>query len=302
MGASSSLVRQRRDWARLDFRPIGETIAPEKSRWHDEIPNCYMGKCGLSVAGFWALYFFATFPSANERLRDVRILVDLSCPVAMAGWHYPIVLRALWPMRYVCPDRPDPGKHASQLVTRDNSELPSTSRARRLFRSRDCRTSEALAPTWLVRVSWSPACLEPESTDDRKSRNQRTGKHRLEHQFESDSNLAAGFVLLLAFLLRLWKASGTFLNPDEAMHFLAANKPSLAEAYRASLNLAHPPLLILLLNLWRRLGTSELFLRLPSVDCRHDFLLDILPLADPASGSCRGMGRVHSGEPASGVR
>jgi uncharacterized membrane protein len=77
--------------------------------------------------------------------------------------------------------------------------------------------------------------------------------------------LAAGFVLLLAFLLRLWKASGTFLNLDEAMHFLAANKPSLAEAYRSSLNLAHPPLLILLLNLWRRLGTSELFLRLPSV-------------------------------------
>jgi Dolichyl-phosphate-mannose-protein mannosyltransferase len=74
-----------------------------------------------------------------------------------------------------------------------------------------------------------------------------------------------GFVLLLAFLLRLWKASGTFLNLDEAMHFLAANKPSLAEAYRSSLNLAHPPLLILLLNVWRRLGTSELLLRLPSV-------------------------------------
>ena len=70
---------------------------------------------------------------------------------------------------------------------------------------------------------------------------------------------------MLAFLLRLWKASGTFLNLDEAMHFLAANKPSLAEAYQSSLNLAHPPLLILLLHIWRRLGTSELFLRLPSV-------------------------------------
>ena len=84
---------------------------------------------------------------------------------------------------------------------------------------------------------------------------------RLQHQ----SKYAAGLVLLLAFLLRLWKASGTFLNLDEAMHFLAANKPSLAEAYRASLSLAHPPLLILWLNLWRRLGTSELFLRLPAV-------------------------------------
>jgi dolichyl-phosphate-mannose-protein mannosyltransferase len=79
------------------------------------------------------------------------------------------------------------------------------------------------------------------------------------------SGLTLGSVLFLAFLLRLWKSSGTFLNLDEAMHFLAANKPSLAEAYRASLNLAHPPLLILLLNIWSKLGTSELFLRLPSV-------------------------------------
>jgi uncharacterized membrane protein len=82
---------------------------------------------------------------------------------------------------------------------------------------------------------------------------------------ETYSALATGSILLLAFLLRLWKASGTFLNLDEAMHFLAANKPTLAEAYWASLNLAHPPLLILFLNLWRRLGTSELVLRLPSV-------------------------------------
>jgi Dolichyl-phosphate-mannose-protein mannosyltransferase len=86
----------------------------------------------------------------------------------------------------------------------------------------------------------------------------------LENSFKTDSPLARS-ILLLAFLLRLWKASGTFLNLDEAMHFLAANKYSLAEAYRASLGLAHPPLLILLLNIWRRLGSSELFLRLPLV-------------------------------------
>jgi hypothetical protein len=78
-------------------------------------------------------------------------------------------------------------------------------------------------------------------------------------------DLAAGSVLLLAFFLRLWKASGTFLNMDEAMHSLAANTNSLAEAYRASLGLAHPPLLILLLHVWRRFGTSELALRMPSV-------------------------------------
>jgi hypothetical protein len=69
----------------------------------------------------------------------------------------------------------------------------------------------------------------------------------------------------MGFLLRLWRTSGTFLNPDEAMHFLAANRLTLADAYRASLNLAHPPLLILLLSLCRRVGTAVLFLRLPSV-------------------------------------
>ena len=90
-------------------------------------------------------------------------------------------------------------------------------------------------------------------------------RDRLQNPFKSASGLAPGFVLLLAFLLRLWKASGTFLNLDEAMHFLAANRSTMAEAYRASLNLAHPPLLILLLHEWRKLGTSELFLRLPSV-------------------------------------
>ena len=90
-------------------------------------------------------------------------------------------------------------------------------------------------------------------------------QQRLENQFKANWNPAAGFVLLLAFLLRLWKASGTFLNLDEAMHFLAANKPTLAEAYRTGLTLAHPPLLILFLHEWGKLGRSELFLRLPSV-------------------------------------
>ena len=88
---------------------------------------------------------------------------------------------------------------------------------------------------------------------------------QLENQLKANWNLASGLVLLLAFLLRLGKASGTFLNLDEAMHFLAAYKSSLAEAYQTSLTLAHPPLLILFLHVWRKLGTSELFLRLPSV-------------------------------------
>ena len=47
---------------------------------------------GFLVAGFWALFAFATFPSTNERMQDVWTLVSLSCPVAIAGRHYPISL------------------------------------------------------------------------------------------------------------------------------------------------------------------------------------------------------------------
>lgn len=74
-----------------------------------------------------------------------------------------------------------------------------------------------------------------------------------------------GCALALAFLVRLWHATGTYLNPDEALHFFVANKVTWWETYRASLNVSHPPLLIFLLRVWRGLGTSELMLRLPSI-------------------------------------
>jgi hypothetical protein len=47
---------------------------------------------GFLVACFWALFAFATFPSTSERMRDVWALVSLTCPVAIAGRHYPISL------------------------------------------------------------------------------------------------------------------------------------------------------------------------------------------------------------------
>ena len=82
---------------------------------------------------------------------------------------------------------------------------------------------------------------------------------------QQHERLAAGIVVLLAFLARLWAAHGTFLNPDEALHFQIANQISWAQAYEASLTTAHPPLLIFVLHFWRGLGTSEVVLRLPSV-------------------------------------
>lgn len=47
---------------------------------------------GFLVAGFWAILAFATFSSTNERMSEVWILVSLTCPVAIAGRHYPISL------------------------------------------------------------------------------------------------------------------------------------------------------------------------------------------------------------------
>lgn len=47
---------------------------------------------GLLVAAFWALFAIATFPSTSERMREVWTLIRLTCPVAIAGMHYPIRL------------------------------------------------------------------------------------------------------------------------------------------------------------------------------------------------------------------
>jgi 4-amino-4-deoxy-L-arabinose transferase-like glycosyltransferase len=85
------------------------------------------------------------------------------------------------------------------------------------------------------------------------------------HWFESHSGRTASAIALAGFFARLWAASGTFLNPDEALHFRLANQPSWLLAYRQSLTASHPPLLTFVLYLWRSFGSSELWLRLPSV-------------------------------------
>jgi len=46
---------------------------------------------GFMAAGFWAIFAFVTFPSTNERMRDVWTLVCLTCPIAIAK-HYPMSL------------------------------------------------------------------------------------------------------------------------------------------------------------------------------------------------------------------
>jgi drug/metabolite transporter superfamily protein YnfA len=72
-------------------------------------------------------------------------------------------------------------------------------------------------------------------------------------------------LLAAAFVARLVPANAYFLNPDEALHYLAASQTSLSLTYRAALTNAHPPLLILILHFWKILGQSEFALRIPSV-------------------------------------
>ena len=80
-----------------------------------------------------------------------------------------------------------------------------------------------------------------------------------------DPRLLAGLLVLAGFVVRLKLAGATFLNADEALHFMAANQDSWKLTYRASLTVSHPPLLIFLLHVWRMFGSSEIILRLPSV-------------------------------------
>src|SRR5580700_9551435 len=107
--------------------------------------------------------------------------------------------------------------------------------------------------------------------------------------FESRTTQAAALITLLGLLARLWTASGTFLNPDEALHFRLANQLSLALAYKESLTAAHPPLLIVLLYFWRALGTSELWLRLPSVLAGAVFCWMFYKWLSQAAGSLSGL-------------
>src|SRR5262244_757404 len=92
-----------------------------------------------------------------------------------------------------------------------------------------------------------------------------TRESNLDKWLEAHPGLSVLLLLWLGLIARLWTAWGTFLNPDEALHFRIANQASLLLAYKTSLWLAHPPLYIFVLYFCRAFGTSEFVLRLPSV-------------------------------------
>jgi 4-amino-4-deoxy-L-arabinose transferase-like glycosyltransferase len=92
-----------------------------------------------------------------------------------------------------------------------------------------------------------------------------TDNENKDQWLQSRATIVALAITLLGFLARIWMASGIFLNPDEALHFRLANQLTLPLAYREGLTASHPPLLTFILYFWRALGTSELWLRMPSV-------------------------------------
>src|SRR5262245_12248661 len=82
---------------------------------------------------------------------------------------------------------------------------------------------------------------------------------------DAHADRVASVIVLLGFVERAWLAHATFFNADEAWHYSTAIQNSLHEVWQASLGLYHPPLLGFVLYFWRKLGTSDLMLRLPCV-------------------------------------
>jgi Dolichyl-phosphate-mannose-protein mannosyltransferase len=101
-----------------------------------------------------------------------------------------------------------------------------------------------------------PATLQDKSAPRRRD---------FESILNQHSDWPAALVVALGFCWRVWLAHATFFNVDEAWHYSVANQDSFLHAYRASLTLYHPPLLVLVLYFWKTLGTSNLVLRLPCV-------------------------------------
>ena len=82
---------------------------------------------------------------------------------------------------------------------------------------------------------------------------------------EAHTDTVAIALVAAGLCLRAYASIGTYLNPDEALHFLIGHQRTAWLAYQASLTNAHPPLIFLVLHFWQLLGRSEWFLRLPSV-------------------------------------
>lgn len=85
---------------------------------------------------------------------------------------------------------------------------------------------------------------------------------QLETRLSERLDWVAGAVLPAALVLRLRLASESYLNPDEAWVSLLAVPDTIGELYAQAARTAHPPLLVFLLHVVKRVSDSELALRL----------------------------------------
>jgi len=91
--------------------------------------------------------------------------------------------------------------------------------------------------------------------------------HAIDELLGSKLQWIVAALLVFLFAAHSWHAAAVYLNPDEALHYRLAHQPSAAEAYLASNTNAHPPLLVMSLHYWIKIGNSEWFLRLLPLLC-----------------------------------
>jgi hypothetical protein len=89
----------------------------------------------------------------------------------------------------------------------------------------------------------------------------RSGANRLEAWVVGNSDWLALVIIVGAIAVRIAYAASCYLNPDEVQHFNAARPHTWLEAYRASTDLAHPPLFILALHAVLCFGNTEFIQR-----------------------------------------
>jgi hypothetical protein len=97
------------------------------------------------------------------------------------------------------------------------------------------------------------------------SRTNASGSRSSQDWLRDHLDAVAATITMAGLAFRIWVAGRTYLNPDEALHYIIINQPSLWLAYKASLTNAHPPLIYFVVYAWHYLGRSELMLRMPSV-------------------------------------
>src|SRR5580704_18238323 len=91
------------------------------------------------------------------------------------------------------------------------------------------------------------------------------GVNFIESWLRGHINAIAIAITAAGLALRIAAAIRTYFNPDEILHYLLIDQPSLFLAYKQSLTNAHPPLIYVLLYYCHLLGRSELVLRLPLI-------------------------------------